>query len=1156
MKYFDISQANLPDPRIKFASWILFKTPENELICFPLSQNQGSYFFHANKMSINNTREDDIFSINVVESPSNSHQFSNEISTDQRDCQIKIDHVFPSAEDLWNMILYLMPKYISNGGNTHIKEWTDRHLNILSTLTDEPGFRLMLDHQKCDSQDDKEEVELKLRKYQVNYNLVKRLLPASLSVHANTPFADDPLSFSNNLYKNRRHLHNNDIYHTPALLPDWLSSKATVGAFENTDQDVNSETDLHRVLPSLSTPSISLASIVPTEALSTPLFTVPSELASNANNWRNQLYTTPSLQPELPTDLFTAPSDLITPTPTLTFIISDTIRDTLIDRSDVSGGSEFTSPIDTLSSVGSTSLAGLQSSFVESGPYSSSMPTDRLKSLDIISSPTVQSIASVHSSVQIEVNEIDLKPASEHVHSTPSSTPTVLTNTQNRPPIIRQRIPKLRLTSGVFWRYEIPVDTFFDFEDGNTRDLKLAFSLVENSDVPIAEYFIQFDSENHILYALPAENHIGRHRFVLTAVDKAGELVRDELEISVVQHKLSRSFTHKFVLEQLSWNDVKYRSLVDAVHNLMRNVALLFGERTVDSIFVQKVEELKLEKASSDAEPHVRYWNIWWTNSSLKTYPCPNQEIQNIFAQLSDISQANEQQPARPSVALRKLIEPDYGLQQVRYNLSATCSKVAHSSDASENKPLLRNPLKNVTFIIGQVYVLQVPSDTFWSPKLGDSRDLKLELLTPSGHLVDNQRHCVGFQATNQNILGLTLSERCVGEQSDYRLIATDSHTGKTAVDTFVVDIMPDAKRNTYTYELTLQLSPNVNVEMDLQTKVHIATRTASHLVNCNLADLRVLRIRKQRQQAIFKSNYDYQRSDKLSEYEPIPEALTVAHTKQGVSTQTSVPPLNSSSHVFYEYVLTTDSLANSSACPTERLQHHIATVFHTQDTSAAQLQLENLKVHFEPDYELVYVGIKAINKCKNLVSPMFIGTKLIAENTGNELDTLYTSTKAPEPEINLDGPQPSRPSTDEELLFKTLLPVALNVLILLLIGCLVVIVLVKYRRGQDKNRFELVTTVYGGGETESFLQKGRVPVIFESDINPNHTLGQQVYTGVVCFDFPNIHFPFMTRTNPFSSFLFVIQRMTSMRQMNQSPYQSLPLHSNDRQRALPPPYK
>lgn len=1103
----DISQANLKDPQNKFSSWIMFKKPQNELICFPLLKNQGSHYFYANKVLNDGKQEDDIFSINVIEPSSSHHAHFNEISNDRRDCQIKVDHVFPLAEDLWNTILYLMPKYVSNGANSHIKDWTDRHINILAPIGDTTGtgFRLLLDHQKCDRQEDKEEIELKLRKYGLNYSLVKRLIPPALSAHASNALPnDDPFSSTNNFYKNRRHLHNNDIYTTPALIPDWLNSKATVAPFENVDQDLNAETNLHRILPSLSTPSISLASIVPTEALLTPLFFVPSESLSHTNqdnnNWRNQLYTTPSLQPEPPTDLFKAPSDLITPTPTLTFIISDTIRDTLIEPSEPVDSSQFTSSLETFSLGGLPTPESIQPPSLLSTDYSLHVPSvspDQLSSAGIIDATPISIIKSFAS--DIDSNEIDTKSLPEHHHSSTLPPPV----TQNRAPIIRERIPKLRLTSGVFWRYEIPPDTFVDFEDGNTRDLKLAFSLVENSDAPIAEYFIQFDAENRILYALPTEDHIGRHRFILTAVDSQGEMVRDELEISVVQHKLSRSFTHKFALKQVSWNDVKYRSLVDAVHSLMRNVALLFGERTVDSIFVQKVEELKSEKPTTIDESHNRFWNIWWTNSSLKTYPCPNQEIQNIFAQLSDISQASEQQPARPSAALRKLIEPDYRIQQVFYNLSATCSKVAHPSEAYENKkPLLRNPIKNVTFTIGQVYMLQVPSDTFWSPKPGDSRDLQLELLTPSGHLVDNRRDCVGFQTANQNILGLTLSERCVGEQSDYRLIATDPLTGETAVDTFVVDILPDTKPHTYTYELTLQLTPNVNVEMDLQMKVQIATRAAHYILNSNVPDLRVLRIRKQRQQATFKSNFDYHRSDKPMELkhesDPNSEALLATPSNHENSVLPSASVQGVASHVFYEYVLTTETLSNGSVCPIDRLQQHVANVFQTQGSLAAQLNLESLKSHFGPDYELVYVGIKAINKCKNVIPPMFIGNKLVAENVGNELDTLYTSTKAPDVEVNLDGPQPSKPNPDEELLFRTLLPIALNVLILMLIGCLVVIVLVKYRRGQDKNRFELVTTVYGGGETESFLQKGRVPVIFESDINPNHILGQQVYTGVV----------------------------------------------------------
>ena len=73
--------------------------------------------------------------------------------------------------------------------------------------------------------------------------------------------------------------------------------------------------------------------------------------------------------------------------------------------------------------------------------------------------------------------------------------------------MIRERIPKLRLTSGVYFSYVIPEDTFTDFEKGNTRNLKLSFAPIDKhaENVAPADLFIQFDHENQIITALPTE---------------------------------------------------------------------------------------------------------------------------------------------------------------------------------------------------------------------------------------------------------------------------------------------------------------------------------------------------------------------------------------------------------------------------------------------------------------------------------------------------------------------------------------------------------------------------------------------------------------------------------------------------------------------------
>ena len=552
----------------------------------------------------------------------------------------------------------------------------------------------------------------------------------------------------------------------------------------------------------------------------------------------------------------------------------------------------------------------------------------------------------------------------------------------------------------------------------------------------------------------------------MSAADSSGQMVNDELEISVVQHKLSRSYTHKFVLENVSWK--ANIPLVEAVYNLMTKIAILFKDRNIDSIFLQK-----LEKAKDEPPGGNRVWNIYWTNSSLRTYPCPSQEIQNIFNVLAfNGHRLKEGQPAQPSNLLRKTIDPDYQIGQIRYTLASTCTRI-DANLLKDKIPQLRNPIKNVTFAIGSVFNYQVPSDTFLSTRQTDTRDLALELVSPSGYIVD-KRDCIGFTPENQTIYGLALNEKLVDENLDYRLIARDLDSNLNAYDVFVLQILPDKFRNQYTHEITLQLKPKINVEMDLHSKVSIAGKFVNAVFDGNLAHLKVLRIKRNRYEPQYKSNYDYSRRKRE------PSALIASKT-------------------FYEYVVSnTKPFLTSASCPADQIQRDIVTRIFNVSNVDPEARLAMLKELFLPDYELVYVGFRAIGKCKNQISPTYMGTKLVAETRITEYDEIFTTT-----ELSLAPDEPQPPKTplihEDEVLMKTIVPAVLIIVIILVFSCLLLIYLYRTRRAHDKNRFEVNPNMHGVGEAESFLQKGRNPVILETDLNPSmHLLHQQqVYNPV-----------------------------------------------------------
>jgi len=1086
----------------KLPSWLIFHN--FTFIGFPIQQDNIKFISIVINYKKYKTLRD-VFLINGIDSgqvvtTSNSKSSSSVMRNDfdsSNNCEIKLDKAFDTADDLWKLIVYLMPKYLSElmlnddyktNSNQAITDWARDLFTITGVQSDDGklAYNLLISNLPCARDlNDYDDIQYKLTKIGVQFSVVKNVQNTKESTDDED---DEDYRFFNGEKlmlndmaagsKNRRQIQGKRLpaYATRTEEPSWMTILSTTtgvpfgGHREDATVDTNRLDHITRIQASLSTPELPYTNHHLNPDLATPHYNYPASVLSN-------IYSTPIDAPLPPTDpyLTTTDNNLITPTPTLTFIVSDTARElSSFESNSISPSSSSANlPVVTqsISPPFSTPTDQLPTTLPTSSKATTSYSFNTTVGIDVFRTSTTTSTTTTTTTTQ--------KPAAKK--------PKIYSGTDTLPdhaPIIKERIPKLRLISGVYWRYAIPEETFSDFEKGNTRNLELSFAPIDKNSENIApaDLFIQFDRENQVLTALPAENHIGRHKFTLTAADSSGQMVSDELEISVVQHKLSRSFTHKFMLENVAWNsDIP---LVDAVYNLMKKIATLFKDRNVDSIFLQEVESVRTENEK-------RIWNIYWTNSSLRTYPCPSQEIQSIFSKLAQQgAKFKEGKSFSPNSLLRKITEPEYQIGQVKVTLASTCTKI-DTNLLKDKTPQVRNPIKNISFELGTVFNYQVPSDTFISSRQTDTKDLALELVSPSGYIVD-KRDCIGFSPENQTIYGLTLSDKLINENLDYRLIARDLDSNLNAYDVFVLQILEDKLKGHYTHEIILQFKSQINVEMDLYSKVSIANKFANAVFNGDVGNLKVLKIKRHRYEPQYKTNKDYNR-----------------RKRESTTTRT-----------FYEYVLSVKSFASSSQCPADRIQRDVVTRIFNASNVDPEARLSMLRDLFLPDYELVYVGFRSTGKCKNQISPTYIGTRMVAESK-SDLDESTTTTELSLPS-NIDPSQ--RPSTDEdEILLRTIVPAILIIIIILLISCIIIVMLVRFRRNQDKNRFEVNSNMHGVGEAESFLQKGRNPVILESDLNPSmHLLAQQqVY-------------------NP----------MTPMKQFNRNPYASHEPH-----RRPPPQY-
>lgn len=508
----------------KLPSWLIFHN--FTFIGFPVHQDNIKFISIVINYHKHKTLRD-VFLINGIDSlvngggPKQSNTAAARTGPNNN-CEIKLDKAFDTAEDLWKSIVYLMPKYLSEimlsdsyrpNSNQAITDWARDLFTVSGVETDgRLAFNLLIANQPCARDlNDFDDIQYKLTKIGIQFSVVKNVQNAKESTddeddEDNQFFNPESKLMLNDMAygsKNRRQIGKRlPIYSTPTVYPNWMTISSTVsttGSPANEDSTIidNNRIDLiTRLQASLSTPELPAHTQHYTGELVTPHY--PASVLSN-------IYTTPSFAPEPPTDFYltTTDSNLITPTPTLTFIVSDTAR----ELSSFSGNS--------IESISPSSSSAILPDASQTIAIPTTLPTDQLPTTTLPSASTPSSTTTIYS---FNTTIDDIWRTTSTTTSTTTARaerpapkkPKIYTGTNNLPdhaPMIKERIPKLRLTSGVFWSYPIPEDTFTDFEKGNTRNLELSFAPIDkySENIAPADLFIQFDRENQLLTALPTE---------------------------------------------------------------------------------------------------------------------------------------------------------------------------------------------------------------------------------------------------------------------------------------------------------------------------------------------------------------------------------------------------------------------------------------------------------------------------------------------------------------------------------------------------------------------------------------------------------------------------------------------------------------------------
>lgn len=116
----------------------------------------------------------------------------------------------------------------------------------------------------------------------------------------------------------------------------------------------------------------------------------------------------------------------------------------------------------------------------------------------------------------------------------------------NFPPVPRNQVDHVNATVGQLLVFKVPEvrvilisvlitanaillpplfsqDTFFDAEDGSSRNMKMSLLTIDRIPIPPHEW-LQFDSKNQEFYGVPMYNDVGRKEYQLVVTDKEGKI--------------------------------------------------------------------------------------------------------------------------------------------------------------------------------------------------------------------------------------------------------------------------------------------------------------------------------------------------------------------------------------------------------------------------------------------------------------------------------------------------------------------------------------------------------------------------------------------------------------------------------------------------------
>ncbi|XP_011876234.1 PREDICTED: dystroglycan isoform X2 [Vollenhovia emeryi] len=193
--------------------------------------------------------------------------------------------------------------------------------------------------------------------------------------------------------------------------------------------------------------------------------------------------------------------------------------------------------------------------------------------------------------------------------------PTVSTEEPkvNFPPVPRNQVDHVNATVGQLLVFKVPEDTFFDSEDGSSRNMKMSLLTIDRQPIAPREW-LQFDSKNQEFYGVPMSAHIGRKEYQLVVTDTKGASATDGLVVVVhpappMAHTVEFSMTLDIPYDSFAHSALQKRNFIEKLRDL-------YGDRDTSAILLHNISNGSTV--------------ITWHNRTLPTSYCAHEEVNRL----------------------------------------------------------------------------------------------------------------------------------------------------------------------------------------------------------------------------------------------------------------------------------------------------------------------------------------------------------------------------------------------------------------------------------------------------------------------------------------------------------------------------------------------